>query len=409
MSTFLTEVFKQSPAEQWEAPSDDKVSKLQTVLLDMQDESQATKLQKTDRESYKVNTELVAKRKDVQLRLEACKKATLEYDEKQEALKRIVTENEQFIRNTDLKIEKAERKIRDEKAEIARKDDEIEQLQNQLRELDEERERAEKTIADNEHIKHFLESTVKEYEEEFDGDVENLINRWKTLVSGNKELSDANNKLTSELDVQRDAWQKEHAKLQNECLVNNSSLHEYQLKLEHVRTEVAELESQLNSKVEEAQVKKSTVGIIENSIEQLFERAQDSCFIPSRRASMVEFVDSKYGKRLELVLSALTERIEELQWIHRNALVEINKIPKEASGEDNLDNFGEDEKVELILPQKQKSSYGTNLNSTIFEDYIGTSSSLNLPVDQLLKNSQLNLPQGSNAGLSAQVSKSVKR
>ena len=146
MSVFLTEVFKQSHTESWEKPTDDKVSKLQTVLLSMQEESQATKLLKKERESYKVNTELVAKRTDVQLRLEACRTATKEYEQGQEQLKRIVTENEQFIRNTDIKIEKADRKIREEQDQIQKKEEEIDQLKQQLTDLEDGRLDSEKRI-----------------------------------------------------------------------------------------------------------------------------------------------------------------------------------------------------------------------------------------------------------------------
>lgn len=219
MSVFLTEVFKQSHTESWEKPTDDKVSKLQTVLLSMQEESQATKLLKKERESYKVNTELVAKRTDVQLRLEACRTATKEYEQGQEQLKRIVTENEQFIRNTDIKIEKADRKIREEQDQIQKKEEEIAQLKQQLTDLEDGRLDSEKRIKQNAHIKHFLDSTVKVYEEEFDGEVENLMNRYLTLESGNTELSEANSELTTVLDQQRERWQKEQLKLQNEMLV----------------------------------------------------------------------------------------------------------------------------------------------------------------------------------------------
>ena len=273
MSVFLTEVFKQSPTESWAKPTDDKVSKLQTVLLSMKEESQATKLLKKERESYKVNTELVAKRKDVQLRLEACRRATKEYEQRQEQLRRIVTENEQFIRDTDLKIDKADRKIREELDQIQKKEQEYAQLKRQLVDLQNGIVEAEKKIKQNAHVKHFLDSTVQAFEEEFDGDVENLMNRYLTLESGNKELSTANNELTAVLDQQREKWQKEQLKLQNEMLVNNSSLHEFQVMLDKYRAEVADLENQVNTKVEQRQTKKSNIGIVHMALEQLFERA----------------------------------------------------------------------------------------------------------------------------------------
>ena len=61
--------------------------------------------------------------------------------------------------------------------------------------------------------------------------------------------------------------------MQNEMLVNNSSLHEFQVTLDKYRAEVADLENQVNAQAEQRQTKKSNIGIVHMAIEQLFERA----------------------------------------------------------------------------------------------------------------------------------------
>merc|ERR550514_723755 len=60
------------------------------------------------------------------------------------------------------------------------------------------------------------------------------------------------------------------------------------------------------------------------AIEQLFSRVVESCSrLQQRKTAMLEYVDSKYGHRLDLVLPSITERLQELQWILEEAKAKI--------------------------------------------------------------------------------------
>merc|ERR550514_1387105 len=60
------------------------------------------------------------------------------------------------------------------------------------------------------------------------------------------------------------------------------------------------------------------------AIEQLFSRVVESCSrLQQRKTAMLEYVDSKYGHRLDLVLPSITERLQELQWILEKATASI--------------------------------------------------------------------------------------
>merc|ERR1719335_1794626 len=103
----------------------------------------------------------------------------------------------------------------------------------------------------------------------------------------------------------------------------NSALHDSKMKYERYRAESAERENRLNSALENQQFKESNVGIIHMAIEQLFTRTVQTCRLQQRKTAMLEYVDSKYGHRLDLVLPSITERLQELQWILEKATASI--------------------------------------------------------------------------------------
>merc|ERR1711998_76119 len=111
---------------------------------------------------------------------------------KQEELRRVVIDNEQFIRDTDIKTEKAEKKAREEQLECRKLDEELKTLGVQLEELQGEKDAEMKRIQQNSRYKRYLDAVVQQYEEDFEGDVENLIQRHVTLEAGNDELHKQN-------------------------------------------------------------------------------------------------------------------------------------------------------------------------------------------------------------------------
>jgi len=323
MSVFITQAFKRDASEEWQKIDDQKIKKLRAILASMQEESQSTQLLKKERENADVQTSLDTTRTSVGKRLGECRKKKFTFEKRQEELRKIVQENEQFIRDTDMKIEKAEKKEKEEKVECRKLDEEIKQHSQQLEEFQASKEAELKKISQNSLYKKYLEAVVQEFEEDFEGDIENLINRHKTLEAGNTELHQANQQLTDMLDKTREEWLTVKTELQNEHLMINSALHDSKMKYERYRAESSDLENRLNSALEEKELKESNVGIIHMAIEQLFTRAVQTCRLPQRKTAMLEYVDSKYERRLDLVLPSITERLQELQWILEKATASI--------------------------------------------------------------------------------------
>jgi len=168
----------------------------------MEDENQSTLLLKKEREDWEVQEKLRTTREKVAERLKECRQKKLIFERKQAELQDTVTKNEQFIRDTDAKIEKAEKKAREETLEMRKREEDLSQY----------------------------------------------------------------NKL-------RDRLLEEQGNLESE------------------------------------------IWIITMAIEQLYQRAQQSCRDDRRRNAMLEYTESKFGHREDLVLACVSERLVDLMWM----------------------------------------------------------------------------------------------
>lgn len=339
MSVFITQAFKRDHGEDWKKVDDEKIKRLRAILASMQEESQSTQLLKKERENWDVQSQLEQTRKSVGSRLGECKKKKTVFEKKQEELRRVVSESEQYIRDTDTKIEKADKKAKEEQAECRKLDEEYYTLAQELEANRQSKDVEMRKIAQNSHFKRYLDSVVQQFDEDFEGDIENLIQRHQTLEQGNEELHKANEKLTAELDKTRDEWLRVQLKLQNDQLTINSELHECQMNLERYRAESADLENRLNQALEEKELKESNIGIINMAIEQIFQRTVSTCRLPTRKKAMQEAVESKFGHRLDLVLMQVTQRVTELQWICDKATAQL-KVEQQPAMMVSLDDEG---------------------------------------------------------------------
>lgn len=169
--------------------------------------------------------------------------------------------------------------------------------------------------------------------EEYEGDVEVLMNRYTTLAAGNKELHETSAHLTKRLDGKREESTRVQTKLQNEHLMISSNLHACQVKLDRHRAESVEMEQRLNRALEEKELKESQVGVIQMAIDQLFQRTVTACRLKQRRKAMADAIDIKFAPvrgdkadmRLDEMLKQITERIEDLKSMHKMATDELSK------------------------------------------------------------------------------------
>jgi len=344
-AAFLDKHSKSDVSEEWKRVDDKKIAKLRGILKALQEENQSTQLLKMESRDKEAGRALEATRGSVELRLQACREREELFVRRQTELRRHVMENEKSLQELEANIEKGEKKSRDEQLECRNLDREIRQKEEELSEQERIKEGEQKKIAQLERYKKFLAAVVQDCEEDFEGDIEVLMNRHSTLEAGNRELHEANAKMTDRWDRTREECLRVQTKLQNEHLMISSRLHECQVTLERHRAENQDLEQRLNRALEEKEVKTGQVGVIQMAIEQLFTRALSSCRLKQRRIAMLSAVDAKHapvrGDRSEALqeerLQQIIQRVEDLQEMYDETRNQLGK-----NGDSQLANVMDD-------------------------------------------------------------------
>ncbi|CAD7935602.1 unnamed protein product [Amoebophrya sp. A25] len=142
----------------------DREIRKQRILLDrLKQEPQRCRLLKKERQNWDVARELDATRINTRERLAICSQKADAFDKKQLELKNVVLNNESFIKDTDLKCERAEKKARDENAACKRLDEEIVQVGQLYEEKLTEREEELQDIMRQMTYRKFLDDAAKLY------------------------------------------------------------------------------------------------------------------------------------------------------------------------------------------------------------------------------------------------------
>eukprot|EP00929_Paragymnodinium_shiwhaense_P013647 TRINITY_DN121499_c0_g1_i1.p1 TRINITY_DN121499_c0_g1~~TRINITY_DN121499_c0_g1_i1.p1 ORF type:complete len:505 (+),score=145.14 TRINITY_DN121499_c0_g1_i1:132-1517(+) len=326
-ASFVRKHCQSHVSEEWTKVDDGKIAKLRGILAALQEENQETQLLKKESENAEARRELEATRSGVEARLHHCKEREEQFERNQAALRRKVMENEKILQELETNIEKGEKKSKDEQGECRKLEQEIAALDAELAELEVMKAMEQKKISQTSQYKRFLEAVVHECEDDFEGDIENLMSRHVTLEAGNKELHQTNAELSKRLDAKREEANRVRSRLQSEHLVIGSQLHECQVSLDKHRGESREMEQRLNRAQREKELKESQVGVIQMAIEQLFTRTVTSCRLKQRKKAMLDAVENRLAPvrgdksdyRLEEMLRQIIERIQDLKEMHEKA------------------------------------------------------------------------------------------
>jgi len=344
VKSFLHE-YKADVSEEWRKADDHKIGKLRGILAALQEESCETQLLKKMSEESEVGNELKDKRRDVGNRLVLCSEQETEFEKKQEELRQYVMKNFNALKEAENAVKALGEKSKEESAECRRLENEIQLLEKELQDQHIVQEAETKKISRTEKYKRYLEEVVTECKDEFEGDIEVLMNRYITLRQGHLELCRTKDSLDLELDKVREECtpgSKAQVVMENKKLTKESKLHERQTDLENKRKERETLEAKLNSALKEKKDKDCQVRLIHMAIEQLFTRAVASCRINRLRKAMVENIESSaHGDlktpvrmdpetaKLDAMLTAITERMEDLRAMHDKAKAELKQADSE--------------------------------------------------------------------------------
>lgn len=345
---FTQQHCKRDVSEEWTRVDDAKLDSLRGILAALKEENQATQLLKQESADRQVGQELEAMRLSVKRRLQECKEQEKLFESKQGELRKHVMDNEKSLRLMETNIEKGERKVKEETVECKRLDGEINAALAAIEEHEDDKLFEEREIDKASEHKAFLEGAVQDCEQDFEGDIKVLMNRYHTLDAEKQSLHQRNTQLATQLNRVRENWLKIQADMQTEQMVSSSRLHEAQLELEKYRAESKELETRLNRVQEERELKKSQDGIILMAIDQIFTRIVQSCRLKPRKDAMLAEVEEKKfvpvrsdrdSARLEAMLNQITARVRDLREMSEKlrSAIERERKPVVANPGDEVD------------------------------------------------------------------------
>lgn len=370
-------------SEEWKQVDDGKLDALRGILAALKEENQATQLLKHESADRQAGSELESMRTSVKARLEACKEQESEFEEKKAKLRGCVLKYEKSLRLMETNIEKGDRKAKEELQECRRLDTEIRAVTQDIGEHEGGRREEEAAIARASGHKAFLESVVQECEEDFEGDIKVLMNRYHTLDSEKQSLHARNTALAAQLNRVREESLKVQTELQTEVMMDSSRLHEAQVALEKHRSESKELENRLNRNIEDKELRKSQAAVIQMAIEQIFERILESCRLKQRKDAMLaEIEDRKFAPvrgdkgdvRLDAKLNQIIVRVRDLKDMSDKVRAHLDQEKKKIEGPAMVDEVDILSKVQFVQQRdKDRGGYVPEAGSSQQSSELGVS------------------------------------
>jgi len=149
-------------------------------------------------------------------------------------MKEQVVKFEKFIQENDAKRQRAEMRAKDERKKVEQKKAELEQLKKELKETEGDRNELEERLNKLNRYKEYLDATVDATDDSVE-QIDDILNRLTTLEGANKDLMGYQKSGDAEIDVVRQELESYMMTTQNQILVQNSKVHNYQFELEKLR------------------------------------------------------------------------------------------------------------------------------------------------------------------------------
>eukprot|EP00800_Vazella_pourtalesii_P016133 TRINITY_DN4536_c0_g1_i2.p1 TRINITY_DN4536_c0_g1~~TRINITY_DN4536_c0_g1_i2.p1 ORF type:complete len:328 (+),score=104.32 TRINITY_DN4536_c0_g1_i2:58-1041(+) len=246
----------------------------QKMLIRMPDREEdhllpATRLLDKRREILEVDNALAAQRDDFKMKLETLSQRKEELERRENQLKETLRMYDKYLKEDELKRQRATRKIKHESELIAAKDKEMVELQNERDELIKVIHGQKQRIADNMKYKEYLDRVVKHAPEEFT-EISDIISRHDTLKSTHEDLLKKDTANQESLERERTSFKKFNDEKNNEILNYTNQVSGLQAKLEQARNLALQRESEWNTIQTTAAEKTLLLGQIKMSTHNLY-------------------------------------------------------------------------------------------------------------------------------------------
>jgi len=257
-------------------------------------------------EALDAQKEEFARREDAfRRREEALRKKDLELQES-------LIKFNKFLQENESKRNRAVKRAADEKKQREQKEKEIKRLKEQHASRLEEERTLQKAVRGHEKYHVFLAEVVErggggEYHE-----IQDLLNRYKTLKDANRDLSEGQRKHEQENEDMRVEFSNFKKERQNEILNRNNDIKKLQKLLEKRETAVHRLQNEVDSTIRGTSDKTLELGQVLRSVQNLLERFEKHMHAHSKKGQMPRKSDKGVGNSMKELEADTKEAIESL-------------------------------------------------------------------------------------------------
>eukprot|EP00742_Colponemidia_sp_Colp-10_P002051 GILJ01002191.1.p1 GENE.GILJ01002191.1~~GILJ01002191.1.p1 ORF type:complete len:411 (-),score=78.87 GILJ01002191.1:136-1368(-) len=395
MGTFITQESSSFFDEEFLQMMGGTKEEMELLLASIAPTSQSTLLLKKEKEAREVEQQLERIREEVNRRMHLCELRQKEFEAKQQEMREQVAKFERFILENDLKRQRAEQRLRGEMEASKKKSQEIQELRDRLDDLRNQQMKQESMLDRYRVYSRYLEQTATTAEEEFQGDIETLVNRYNTLAEGNRELRTSVDGASAAADDIRQNLINLQKETQNEILVNNATIHRHQMQIEKIQNQSAIIESQLETRIASSKLRTADVGQVQMSIKNLFSRVV-SCNkgrLPPRISISEKENPVQY---LGECLKVVAERVSELIAMERNYQIILKEKEAQAASKASPELKRRASRSSIVTDRDKSRDKSMSKNpnrSTSISEFSGPGSSLHIVSRQNLDSSGVSVAE----------------
>jgi chromosome segregation ATPase len=281
----------------------------QTLTLDHV--SPATRLLEKRRQMFEVQEALDAQKEEFARREDAFRRREEALRKKDLELQESLIKFNKFLQENESKRNRAVKRKQDEHRQRLQKEGEIEKLKEQHRQKLEEEKSMRKQLELNDKYQKYLQDVVDKGSDDYH-EIQDLLNRYNTLKTANKDLADTQAKAEQENETKSVEYTHYKKERGNEILNSNNDIANLQHRLEKKEMDVILLMNDLDSTITGGSKQTLVLGQVLRSVQNLLDR-----FDSHLRAS------GKPVKRPERMIGKTVEEMKEDAKVAAQQLEEI--------------------------------------------------------------------------------------
>merc|ERR1711988_850715 len=223
------------------------------------------------RQMFEVQEALDAQKEEFSRREDAFRRREEALRKKDLELQESLIKFNKFLQENESKRNRAIKRASDERKQREQKEAEIKRLHEQLEQKMEDEKALKKQVAQNMKYQVYLADVVDFVTEDYH-EIQDLLNRYKTLKDANHDLADRQRENEQESENKRVSFKNFTKERANEILNANNEIASLQKKLESSEAMTYRLQNEVDSTIRGMSDKTLELGQILSSVENLLER-----------------------------------------------------------------------------------------------------------------------------------------